>query len=174
MLSEVRQLVDFVPSHTASAEFSGGESGPLVFTAVPTVAISAVVAPFFKGDPGVAGPRGQPGPPGNGPNLRVPFAFGDASPRLVLTDASQLLIFSVRVHVSVPFDGVGSALSVGTQSDTDAFVPGTQVDLGVSSEFEFSPNVILGANEGLLFTLVSGAGATRGSGWIVIEKIPVT
>lgn len=49
-------MSDFAPEFTASASFSDGGSGALVFTALPSVGVAAVVFPFFKGDPGPMGP----------------------------------------------------------------------------------------------------------------------
>lgn len=54
-------MSDFLPSLTASAQFAGDSSGPLVFTALPSAGMSAALAAFFKGDKGEKGDRGVAG-----------------------------------------------------------------------------------------------------------------
>jgi hypothetical protein len=53
---------DFIPEYTANGAFSASGSGSLVFEAVPSAGLAAVLAPFYKGDtgpPGTAGGTGQ-------------------------------------------------------------------------------------------------------------------
>jgi hypothetical protein len=64
--------MNLTPRYTASATLAGGTGGALVFGAVPSLGVEALLAPFFVGDPGpagadstVPGPQGPQGEPGS-------------------------------------------------------------------------------------------------------------
>lgn len=163
-------MPDFLPEFTASASFAGNASGPLVFGAVPAAGLSATLTPFFKGDrgePGANGASGSTSPP-------TPFAFGDASPRTLFTTVASSLVLAVSVNITTPFNGAAPSMRIGTAAQPELLLAAAQIDLTVATEFEVNPNLVLGAGQGVLITLVPGAGATQGAGWIVIEQIPTT
>ena len=160
-------MPDFLPEFTASASFAGNASGQLVFGAVPGAGMSATLTPFFKGERGEQGASGSTSPP-------TPFAFGDASPRTLFTTVAASLVLAVSVNITAPFNGAAPSLRIGTAGQSELLVAAAQLDLSVATEFEFSPNVVLGSAQGVVLTLVPGAGATQGAGWIVIEQIPST
>lgn len=142
-------------------------AGPVVLAAV------AELLRGPKGEPGAAGPAGSAGPV----YLAAPpigFSFGDASPRVFPAADAARLVLSVSVNIVTPFDGVAPSLRLGTLEQPELLVAAAQIDLGSTTEFEFSPNRVLAAAQGFVLTLAPGAGATQGSGWIVIEQIPAT
>lgn len=54
-------MSNFVAQYTASAQFTGGSGGPLVFASVLSAELTVAIAPFFKGDRGLPGAQGIPG-----------------------------------------------------------------------------------------------------------------
>ena len=136
-------------------------AGPVVLAAV------AELLRGPKGEPGAAGPVYLAAPP-------IGFSFGDASPRVFPAADAARLVLSVSVNIVTPFDGVAPSLRLGTLEQPELLVAAAQIDLGSTTEFEFSPNRVLAAAQGFVLTLAPGAGATQGSGWIVIEQIPAT
>lgn len=119
------------------------------------------------GPPGAAGASGIASPP-------TPFAFGDASPRTLFTTAAASLVLAVSVNITTPFNGAAPSIRIGTAAQPELLIAAVQSDLTVATEFEVNPNLVLGAAQEVLITLVPGAGATQGAGWIVIEQIPTT
>lgn len=71
-------MSDFLPAFTASANFSGGTGGALVFGSVPSAGLAATLTPFFKGDKGLPGEQGPIGPDGstNLPDMTLIFDNG--------------------------------------------------------------------------------------------------
>lgn len=145
------------PAHTLTL----AAAGPTVLTAV------AELLRGPKGEPGPAGPLNLAAPP-------IGFSFGDASPRALPAADLAKLVLAVSVNIVTPFDGAAPSLRLGTAAQPELLVAAAQIDLATATEFEFSPNLVLAAAQGLVLTLTPGAGATQGAGWIVIEQISVT
>jgi hypothetical protein len=53
-------MTDFLPEYRANALFAGGSNGDLIFGEIPSTALAAQLAPFYKGDKGDKGDRGDP------------------------------------------------------------------------------------------------------------------
>lgn len=105
-------MSEFVPEFTASAQFTGGGSGPLVYTALPATGVAAVVFPFFKGDPGPMGPSG-----GSGKCLLIELTSGMVTAKQVTlpsTPTSSVLLGIVNgteQRQNVDFIVTGTTLS---------------------------------------------------------------
>lgn len=113
---------------------------------------------------GLRGPKGESGkdlPP-------IAFSFGDAAPRLLhlLVDAG--LLVSVQVVIATPFDGEGAALRVRTQTG-DLLLDSDQVAPDFSATYESTPGTLLPAGTGIYLEITPGAGATAGSGFVVLN-----
>lgn len=97
----------------------------------------------------------------------INFAYGDASPRVIIPALVGKIILSVNINVATPFNGVGAVLSIGTLSNPSLLVSSTQLDLSMATEFEISPNYVFGISTDIYLTLSPGAGGTQGVGWLV-------
>ena len=120
---------------------------------------------------GISGPQGPPGPAGVSDLELIPFSYGDASPRIVLNLLSNQTVLQVNCNITEPFNGAGASFALGTFAQPDVLVAPAQIDLGIPTEFEINPNVLLTAPIDIVLTLVPGAGATQGAGWFVIERV---
>lgn len=115
---------------------------------------------------GFQGPAGGGGGVDTTP-VPVNFAFGDASPRVILPGLAGKIVLAVNINIATPFNGAGASLSVGTLASPELLVAPTQLDLSVATEFEIDPNVSFPTATDIYLTLSPGAGATQGAGWLV-------
>ena len=123
--------------------------------------------------PGVQGPRGPAGVDASGALPVVNFAFGDASPRAIITvpGAGQREITGVSVQIDEAFDGIGASLAIGTADDPGALAPAVDGMAAIAGIYEFTPRTAIAAGEDIILTINPGAGATRGQGQIVINAV---
>lgn len=108
---------------------------------------------------------------GDGPLRQVvrPFSFADASPVDVTTVAAGRAILAVAIVVQTPFDGAGAALSVGDAAIPDRFMAAAEVDPAAAGRYESSPVLALAADAAVRLSIAPGAGATAGSGLLVLD-----
>lgn len=119
------------------------------------------------GGMGVQGPKGEPG--GTIPAMH--FSFGDAAHAVWTPDSPGLLTY-VRLIIDTPFDGVDAAIVVGTAAQPDAAMPAGYSDPAAMQEFENTPDIHLGAGEGVHLSITPGSGATQGAGRLILQYLP--
>jgi hypothetical protein len=117
-----------------------------------------------------AGLQGPQGPAGTADVSPINFSFGDPAQRVVLTTTTNQVISAVSVFVATAFDGAASTFALGTAAQPELLVAAQRVDLGIATEFEVDPNVVLPANSDIVLTLGVGFGVTRGAGWITVHR----
>ena len=134
-----------------------GESRPVQLVR-PIVRVTDIV------ERGPQGPRGQAGS-----NITpIDFTFGDAS-SIVWVPGDAGLLSLVRLFITVPFNGVGAAISVGTASDPEALMPAAFCDPTAEQGFENTPDVELASGEGVRLVITPGTGATAGAGVLLLQ-----
>lgn len=114
---------------------------------------------------GTQGPRGAPGEGW----VEVPFRFGDATPKPLVTVAAGVLVKAVRLFVTEAFDGAGAALSVGDAGDPERLMASAEVLPGFVGEYETAPAVSYVVPTQVLLYITPGAVASAGGGVVVIE-----
>lgn len=97
------------------------------------------------------------------------FGFGDASPAQVTTVAAGRTLLRVAIAVQTPFDGVGAVLAVGDGTTPDRFLASDQVNPGAAAMYVASPALKLAANTPLCLAITPGAGASVGSGLLILD-----
>ena len=100
--------------------------------------------------------------------MEVPFAFGDATPKVLGVLGSGKLVESVGIHITTAFDGVGAALSVGDAGNPSRLMTTTDNDTTAMDTNQTSPGISYGVATTLLLTITPGAGATQGASLVVI------
>lgn len=114
-----------------------------------------------------AGLRGQKGE--SGQELpAIAYAFGDASPRLLHSVDDDSVLVSVQLIVDVPFDGLGATMRVLTQGG-DVLLDSDQVAANFAATYESTPAKLLTVGTGIYLEITPGAGATAGSGYVVLN-----
>jgi hypothetical protein len=135
------------------------------------VDLSPVVVQFTE-----AGMRGMPGPAGVGGTGAIPpiaFSYGDAARAVFTPDVPSILV-SARVRITVPFDGAGPEIRLGTAADDDAFMSAADSDPTMAAEFETTPDVPLADGASVRLTITPGAGATQGAGVLLLNVLPAS
>ncbi|MBW4469318.1 MAG: hypothetical protein KME45_03540 [Stenomitos rutilans HA7619-LM2] len=113
---------------------------------------------------GIQGPKGDPGSSGL---LKMPFAYGDASP-IVVTSITGF-VFTAAIVITTPFNGIGAALRLGDAVQSDRLMNAAQNNPAFAAEYETNPGYGYTSATQLLFTITPGAGATQGAGYVLLE-----
>ena len=116
------------------------------------------------------GPKGDKGEPG-GSVPAIDFSFGDA-PTVVFTAPAAGNVVYARVIVETVFNGTDPQFQLGTVATPDLIVQADQVNLGAGYEYEVTMDEHVAAGTQLLITLTPGAGATQGTGVLILQFLP--
>lgn len=149
------------------------------------VVVSAVQVQQIKtgqqglpGQPGEQGEDGAPGvagPSGEGLYPAISFGYGDApSIVMALTGTGASEVTEVSIEIETPFDGAGAQIHLGTPGDPDLLVQADQNDPSMAAVFQVSPHIRLDAGQPIYLTITPGAGASQGSGKIILRASPTT
>lgn len=121
----------------------------------------------FGGEQGPQGPVGPPGPAGAA-SVEINFAFGDATPVTVVTALANKLVYSAQLHILVPFNGVGAALTVGDAAQPDRLMKANENDVLTAGANTTAPAYAYAVNTPLLLSITPGAGASQGAGVLIL------
>lgn len=113
--------------------------------------------------------EGNAGAPG-GVNV-VNFAFGDATPTVIMSANANSLVAEIQLYFLTPFDGVGAAVSVGDAIDPERFMQRSENDPATVATFCTFPTLKLAVNTDILLYITPGAGAGSGSGFAVVVNM---
>lgn len=111
--------------------------------------------------------RGEQGPPGN-QGLEIPFAWGDATPKLLLLGTAGKLVYNVQLHIDVAFNGVNATLEVGDLIDPDRLMRADQNAPSEAGSYSVSPNYRYVSDTNIYLTITPGVGASTGSGLLTL------
>lgn len=114
------------------------------------------------------GPAGAPGAPGSGA-VEIAFAFGDATPAMLLTAPANKTVYGVGIHLHTAFNGTGAALSIGDAGDPARLMAATANDPAAVGSYLTSPNHRYGVGTPLILTITPGGGATQGAGIVTLQ-----
>jgi hypothetical protein len=116
------------------------------------------------------GEKGEKGGPG-GSIAPIYFTFGDA-PRVVFTADSSGLLLIARVDITMPFDGVGSAIRLGVIGDLDAVMPASMNDPTAVAKYQRTADYRMAIGDQIILTIMPGSLASAGAGTLVLEFLP--
>lgn len=137
---------------------------PRVQHVVADRSVGGVVA---AGQQGPQGLMGLPGPAG-GAAIEVAFSYGDATPVSAATALAGKLVYGVQIHIRVPFNGTGAALTVGDAGDTARLMAAVDNDPTAVGSYTTTPAYAYGSDTGLTLSITPGAGASQGAGVLVL------
>ena len=121
-----------------------------------------------QGATGATGAQGQIGPTGAGV-VEIAFAFGDATPKTLLTTGVGKTVYGVGLHIYTAFNGSGAALQVGDSGDPARLMAASQNSPGEVGSYTTSPNHVYGSATVLLLTITPGGGASQGAGIVTLQ-----
>lgn len=97
------------------------------------------------------------------------FAFGDATPAALGTIPAGALVSRVSLTVLTAFDGGGAALAVGDAGNSQRFLAAARCDPAQAATYTTSPGQRLAADTAVVLAITPGAGATAGSGLLIVD-----
>lgn len=101
-----------------------------------------------------------------------PFAYSDSTPALIGQVASGKQILSTQIFITTAFNGTGAALSVGITGTPADLMATTENNPAAIGEYSVYQSKVYGAATNIYLTIVPGAGASAGAGFVVIEYQP--
>lgn len=137
-----------------------------------TTAVAREVQTLQVASPGPQGAKGAPGASASGALPPINFAFGDATPAVVLVFEVASEVMAVSLQIEEAFDGVGVQIQLGTAAAPGLLIDGWQSDPSAATTFEVSPREEIAAGTAIILTITPGAGATQGQGQFVITAVP--
>jgi hypothetical protein len=112
--------------------------------------------------------RGEQGPPGEASEA-IYFDYGDATPAILDTPLSDLVVKSVWLTVVIPFNGTGAKVSIGTQAEPELLMAEDESDLSVTSTYETSPLATVNEGTEIKAFITPGSGASAGRCMVLFE-----
>lgn len=103
------------------------------------------------------------------PPVEMNFAYGDATPATIATAIAGKLVYGVGLHIKTPFDGVGATLRVGDAGQLDRLMTTAENAPGQVGSSTTTPAHAYGADTQILLSITPGAGATTGSGVVILH-----
>lgn len=125
------------------------------------------------GKQGVQGPVGPPGPAGSGAMPPIDFAFGDATPAVVLVLGEALEFVTVSLQIEEAFDGAGASVALGIAGQPELLMPAAYNDPSTLGVYDAGPRVELPTGTQIILTITPGAGASAGRGQFVLTAVPI-
>ena len=136
--------------------------------AVEIIQRKAVIEVQGSGPQGPIGATGATGANGAGVT-EIPFAFGDATPKTLLTVGAGKTVYGVAVHLYTGFDGTSPALQIGDAGDPARLMAASQNSPGDAGSYTTSPNHRYAGSTVLLLTITPGGGASQGAGIVTLQ-----
>jgi hypothetical protein len=99
----------------------------------------------------------------------INFSFGDASPAIILTASSNLLVKSAVLVIRTIFNGVGAKVSIGTDANPNLLFNENDNNPFFIGSYHSSPNENMLSGSVVKIFITPGAGATTGQGTVIIE-----
>jgi hypothetical protein len=114
------------------------------------------------------GPPGPAGPSGAGV-IEIPFAFGDATPKTLLTTGAGKTVYGAGIHIYTGFDGAGASLQIGDAGDPARLMKTSENDPAQIGSYLTAPNYRYASATVLLLTITPGGGASQGAGIVTLQ-----
>lgn len=101
--------------------------------------------------------------------IKVPFSWGDSTPKLIATVPANTTVFTSIISVTETFNGVGTGLRLGDANDLTRFLDLPSQGLIEGYETESNVTFTYTQSTQLLLSITPGVGATQGRGFVIIE-----
>lgn len=134
----------------------------VISVADPEISIIAVA------QQGPAGPRGLTGATGTGGAIQYNFAWGDASPQIVIPISVDKTIFRIDCVITQEFDGIGTTVTLGDIADHSRLIGPDQVDLAAQGIYQTNPGVKYLTPTDINIYISLAGGNSTGSGFFLI------
>ena len=115
---------------------------------------------------------GIQGPPGPGILAPINFAWGDATPALLLTAVAGKRIYVVEIILFTAFNGAGAALSVGPLAAPAELMSASENNPAAVASYETNPDKLYASQTAIYLHITPGSGASAGAGQVRLEIEP--
>ena len=105
----------------------------------------------------------------NNGRVSVPFAYGDATPKIIYSVPVGKTILSAQIVITQAFNGASPNLRLGDSGNLDRFFSALQNNASEVGIYGTNSNHSYGVTTNILLSIVAGSGATQGSGSILLE-----
>ena len=101
-------------------------------------------------------------------SVLVPFAFDDASPKIITSIKTGNMVKDAELVIEAAFDDASATLALGTAASPGAVLPAAKIDPTVEFTFATDENYIAPVDETVILTLTPGT-STAGSGYVLLH-----
>lgn len=110
-----------------------------------------------------------PEPPIEEGIVKIPFSYGDATPKQLYLVAGGKTVFTTQIVITVPFNGVAPALAIGDSVVPDRLMATDQNNPALVGEYENNPGHTYAFETQILLTIIPGESCTAGAGFVLLE-----
>lgn len=100
--------------------------------------------------------------------IRVPFNWGDATPKTIVTLPANTTVFTAQIVIQTPFNGTGATLRLGDSGNLNRLMTTAQNDPTSALTFTSAPAYTYTSSTSILLSIVPGSGANTGSGFVLL------
>lgn len=123
---------------------------------------------FLKTDGSAADWAPVPGGSIEAPFEELSFSYGDA-PQVIYGAGANKTIYSIQLIIAVAFNGTAPEITIGDAGDNDRLLTAAKNDPAQIGTYEVYPNYAYGAGTDVYLYITPGAGASAGSGRVLIQ-----
>lgn len=161
----VDEIVEAAGPGTVEVVFVTEAAAPIeVVAAAEAVTIIESIEVGPQGIQGVAGTSGT-----IVTESQTNFAWGDATPAILLAVAAGVTIYGISLVILESFDGNGAALSIGVTGDPDLFMATNECDPKTAGVYSMTPGYKFSMAGTIRLFITPGAGASKGNGIVTID-----
>ena len=163
------------PADDEAVEVAGAGDSEVVFVTeaaapIEVVAAEEAVTVIESIEVGPQGAQGVAGTLGTiVTESQTNFAWGDATPAILLAVAAGVPIYRISLVILEPFDGNGAALSIGVTGDADLFMAANECDPKTAGVYSVTPGYKFATAGTIRLFITPGAGASKGNGIVTID-----
>lgn len=100
---------------------------------------------------------------------QLTFGYGDASPEFIVTVPAGKTVYNIQLVINEIFDGSNPSLTVGDDTLTVVLMTAAQNDPALVGSYSSSPSYTYGTATQVKLFIDPGAGATQGSGVVIVS-----
>lgn len=105
----------------------------------------------------------------NSSAIKVPFSFGDASPKFIFTLPSETLIVSACVFIDTPFNSLLTVVTLGDTLNNSRLLNSSQIYTTERGQYETKPGYKYTTATDIYLYINLGSGNTTGNGYVILE-----
>lgn len=102
-------------------------------------------------------------------SIKIPFFFGDASPRVIFTALSGTLLQEVNIIITTPFNTSDTNIDVGDDIDPSSLINNSQVYVDEVGIYTSTPMRLFKSPTPIYLSINLDSGTTQGAGFVLLN-----